>query len=377
MDARVEDTKDYFSNLMTAGELQQLMPLGRDNAFEVVKLDHLETVACLPGKTGANIVRVRRRPSALVHDSHYVFKGMPLAAYLKEPKDFKEHYETTLIHEIITLCDMVPHPNIMPPPKMLVVFTLDGKNKICGFLQPAMKNDSVDAQVIRANKKQKRLSLSLKAKWCYQMALAIRHTHRVAKTYHMDFKPGNMLVDDNENIRLIDWEQSGVSMFTHAPEVVKDQSAKESNTFKNGKRRIIYTPNQQGPRKDLKWGFPDWNVYPDWKTVCPRAAELSEVFSLGRTMWMLLEQVAQNANQTEWTPASGDIPSEWKDMVMSCQKRDPNERPELDEVVKFWEEAWEMAKAEEIKAKAMATVKKTKDSKEINMTGDADGSKVA
>ncbi|CCF45945.1 hypothetical protein CH063_14861 [Colletotrichum higginsianum] len=161
------------------------------------------------------------------------------------------------------------------------------------------------------------------------MALAIQHTHQVAESFHMDLKPGNILVDDENNLRLIDWEQSGFSMFTHPPEITVDQEAEEEP-------RIIYTPHVGGPRRNQKWGFPDWNVLPEWKTTCPRAAELAEVFSLGRTMWMLLEQVEQSADRARWTAAARDVPEEWKNMVMRCIERDPNNRPELDEVVAFW-----------------------------------------
>uniref|UniRef100_L2G659 Camk family protein kinase n=1 Tax=Colletotrichum fructicola (strain Nara gc5) TaxID=1213859 RepID=L2G659_COLFN len=180
--------------------------------------------------------------------------------------DFREHVEKTLLHEIRTLCTLPPHPNIMPRPRIL----------------PVRARDSVDEQVLRANKANTRLPLGLRAKWCYQMALAIQHTHQVAGSYHMDLKPGNMLVDGDDNVRLIDWEQSGVSMFTHPPEVAIDQEAEESSILNNNKKknkpRIIYTPHEGAPRKNQKWGFPDWNVFPEWKRTCPRAAELAEVF---------------------------------------------------------------------------------------------------
>ncbi|GJC90616.1 putative serine/threonine-protein kinase DDB_G0286481 [Colletotrichum liriopes] len=310
---------------------------GQPASFETVDVADLTIVGPLPGKTGARIVT--RRSFGTNSQARFVFKGMDFERYKEDSKDFREHQEKTLLHEIRTLYTLPVHPNIMPCPKTLVVVQ-DGDNKgrICGFLQPAMEKESLDEQVMRANRIGRRLPLELKAKWCYQMALAIQHTHQVANTFHMDLKPGNILVDNEDNLRLIDWEQSGFSMFTHPPEVTIDQEAEESTTINagNGKPRIIYTPHTGASRKNQKWGYPDWNVLPDWKTTCPRAAELAEVFSLGRTMWMLLEQVEQSADPTIWTSMAKDVPQEWKIMVTQCVERDPNNRPELDNVVEFW-----------------------------------------
>ncbi|KAF4873884.1 hypothetical protein CGCSCA1_v007100 [Colletotrichum siamense] len=301
--------------------------------FDLVHFSDLIHIGRLPGKTGARTVT---HPAFA---APFVFKGVNFDV---ARHDFREHVEKTLLHEIRTLCTLPPHPNIMPRPQILVVVPDGDVDRICGFLQPVMARDSVDEQVLRANKANTRLPLVLRAKWCYQMALAIQHTHQVAGSYHMDLKPGNMLVDGDDNVRLIDWEQSGVSMFTHPPEVAIDQEAEESSILNNNKKknkpRIIYTPHEGAPRKNQKWGFPDWNVFPEWKRTCARAAELAEVFSLGRTMWMLLEQVEQSPDAAVWTEASKDVPAAWKAMVMRCIERDPNDRPELDEVVAFWEE---------------------------------------
>ncbi|KAK2010951.1 phosphotransferase enzyme family protein [Colletotrichum eremochloae] len=308
-------------------------------SFETVDMADLTTVRFLPGKTGARIVT--KKSSGANPSAKFVFKGMDFERYMKDGANFREHQEKTLLHEIRTLHSLPAHPNIMPCPRALVVVRGgDGRDRICGFLQPAMEKDSMDEQVMRANRAGRRIPPALKAKWCHQMALAIRHTHRVAGTFHMDLKPGNILVDDDDNLRLIDWEQSGFSMFTHPPEVTVDQEAEEASTSAGtgtaARPRILYNPRAGPPRKNQKWGFPDWNVLPEWKVTCPRAVELAEVFSLGRTMWMLLEQVEQSTDPTIWTSMASDIPREWKSMVMRCVERDPNNRPELDEVIEFW-----------------------------------------
>jgi serine/threonine protein kinase len=123
------------------------------------------------------------------------------------------------------------------------------------------------------------------------MAAAVAHTHLVAHTYHMDIKPGNFLLDDDWNLLLIDWEQNDAPVTTVAPEIDGSWDVKLSSDgslvyskYTGPERRIMpeSTPGGNG------WNL--WNVYPIWIKQCPKAAELAEVFSLGRCMWMLLRQ---------------------------------------------------------------------------------------
>jgi hypothetical protein len=66
------------------------------------------------------------------------------------------------------------------------------------------------------------------------------------------------------------------------------------------------------------------------------------VFSLGRTMWMLLQQVTQSdvedLNQVTvyWDKKASDIPEDWKVVIGSCLDPDPNRRIGLSELVRFW-----------------------------------------
>ena len=50
------------------------------------------------------------------------------------------------------------------------------------------------------------------------MASALAAIH-ASHQYHTDLIPSNILIDDDKNAILIDWEQSGVSRFFVAPEV--------------------------------------------------------------------------------------------------------------------------------------------------------------
>ncbi|KAF9769892.1 hypothetical protein IL306_012618, partial [Fusarium sp. DS 682] len=89
-----------------------------------------------------------------------------------------------------------------------------------------------------------------------------------------------------------------------------------------------------------------------WCSEQPWALELAEVFSLGRSMWMLLRQADMDFDDiehpddlnTDWD-GSDDIPTSWKEMVDRCMSRDANERPDLFELVEFWSMEWDAQKA--------------------------------
>lgn len=228
----------------------------------------------------------------------------------------------------------------------------------CGGLFPFYPGGDVATRIDESNQKGVRLPLELKAHWCANMATAIFHTHRIAKTYHMDVKPGNFVADANDNLILCDWEQHDAPATTLAPEVDGTWDVKEDLPTHQGKRpQLKYTKYCGAPRRnvdedvlgDAPWH--SWNVFPIWINEHPWALELAEVFSLGRSMWMLLRQPESDFEDiehpdqliTDWEK-SEDIPMTWKQIVDRCMSRDANARPDLSELVGFWTNEWTMLK---------------------------------
>ncbi len=106
--------------------------------------------------------------------------------------------------------------------------------------------------------------------------------------------------------------------------------------------KLVYEKYYGPDRKNLAWGQPKWNVFPCWRDLYPRALEAAEVFSLGRTMWMLLEHVTQSEVEdlsevvVSWSDTAKDIPEDWKGIVSRCLEPNPNKRIGLLELVEFW-----------------------------------------
>ncbi|KAK1250107.1 hypothetical protein MKX08_010110, partial [Trichoderma sp. CBMAI-0020] len=178
----------------------------------------------------------------------------------------------------------------------------------------------------------------------YQEPLFDQVTH----TYHMDIKPGNFILDNQENLVLIDWEQNGAPATTLAPEADGTWDVEEQDSKDSGSMKLVYTKYTGPERRNMPEGsgqesFNVWNVFPEWQVSCPKALELAEVFALGRIMWMLLSQTASNFDEVEhpddvqvtWT-GNTNLPSCWVEIVENCMNVDPNNRPSLENLTGFW-----------------------------------------
>lgn len=335
--------------------VQSLLPVSRIFQSEGVKALSYDTVeystlAQISHLGGRGRTTVVRRSSN--SDSTYVFKGLDFGSFLESRADF-EHRKDICYHEIRTICSLPQHPNVIPSPNIFVTVRPiedDRQAYVCGALYPFMEHGTLEDQVQDTNATAGRLLLSDKARWCLQMASAVAHTHLIAHTFHMDIKPANFLVNGNRDLVLIDWEQSGAWQHTLAPEADGSWDVKYAETVispsagaDSSAPKLIYEKYCGPDRENLAWGRPKWNVFPHWRDSYPRASEAAEVFSLGRTMWMILEQVPQNRLEdaggvvVSWSEDAKDIPEDWKAMVSRCLDPDPNERIRLLEVVAFWE----------------------------------------
>ncbi|KAI9692025.1 MAG: hypothetical protein M1820_009600 [Bogoriella megaspora] len=330
-----------------------LLPLNQlslQQSIDTIEFKKLVRLNPLGGRGCTTLVHKSSDPL-----SRFVFKGTDFRSYLDHYEDGYIREEVKIFYRSVQLVSNMPrHPNIMAPPETLVTISksADATQYVCGSLYPFYTNGSLDGRIERGNEFGERIPLSCKAHWCYQMAVAIAHTHFVARTYHMDIKPGNFLIDVDGNLVLIDWEQSDTPVTTAAPEIdgtwdVEEVPAQGSNntlryTKYNGPERRNMPENTPGNN-----GWNVWNVFPEWSKQCPKALELAEVFSLGRCMWMVLRQpdmaafdgITSTEEVVEDWDSSEDIPARWKQVVQDCLKHDPNERIGLHDLVNSWDNA--------------------------------------
>lgn len=338
---------DYLSILPKLGDFAIPCP-----GKETVAFQHLTRLQQLGGRGCATLVHQSANP-----EQEWVFKGVDFRTYLFGYESGLAQEEVKAFKRSLKLLETMPsHPNILPAPKLLATLSNLSANTtvICGALYPYYSKGNLAEQIDKSNSAATKIPLPLKAKWCLQMANALLHTHYVAKTYHMDIKPGNFTLDDNQDLILIDWEQTDAPITTVAPELDGTWDAKEVWQGPSDDPTSItvkYTKYQGPERRNMPEATPGnngwnvWNSLLEWQKTCPRASELAEVFSLGRTMWILLRQYNsdhfEDVERTEeikedWD-ASEDIPATWKEMVDRCLERKPLMRPTLVEIQTFWE----------------------------------------
>lgn len=335
----------YVESLLPVCSLFQCGNL-KSHVHNTVDYSHLAQIRHLGGRGRTAVVRSSPSSKAL-----YVFKGVDFGTFLESRTDF-QHQKDVCYHEIQTISSLPEHPNIIPPPSTFVTVRKIGNDQqafICGALYPFMERGTLDDQIQNSKATGARLPLINKAAWCFQMASVIAHTHFTAHTFHMDIKPANFVLNSRQDLILIDWEQSGAALYTLAPEADGSWDVKEARTGPShqggpdsAEPKLVYEKYCGPDRKNLAWGLPEWNVFPHWRDFYPQALEAAEVFSLGRTMWMLLEQVTQNEVEeldkvvVSWSDMANDIPEGWKSVVSRCLHPDPNERIGLSELVDFW-----------------------------------------
>lgn len=331
---------DYLQQLLPLAQvLYEEVPLDTYETFDTIDISSLSYHGGFRSRGDDKLVRLQSKP-----DSLFVFRGVDFAAYLKVGSAFYL-WRFDCYHEIRTIRSLLPHPNIVAPATTFVTATeISEKPRqafICGTLSPYMYNGTLNDQVKEARDTESPLLLAEKGKWCFQMVSAIAHTHHLCETYHNDIKPSNFLIDDNRDLILIDWAQSGASRCTIAPEADGSYDVEAQPDSPTDKR--LYKKYEDPERENQPCFWPYRDVFPVWRVECPEALEAAEVFSLGRTMWMLLEEVDEGSPDdgmvtTHWKKW-GDIPDEWKAIVGRCLESDPNKRVGLLELVGLWLEA--------------------------------------
>lgn len=328
---------------------------------EVSRLS-LDSTTPLPhGVSEARIVYIDNPPETSDETSEfipeYVFKGANFEAWRKQKSEDRPldkhkravYSERSLKEELTVLCTMPPHPNIIPRPPTLVSSSTS-PGRIFGFLQPYRYKETISGQIRNANHQRIRIAPSFKAKWCLGIAEGILQTLRVAKTFHMDMKPANVLIEDDDTVRIIDWEQNGMCRATHPPEATLGENPKiqkivdKMRLDRNGQPIVIFTPQ---PRTWPEEGLRD--AYVRWKAENSRGIEAAELFMMAKTFWYLLEQKGvpkeETTDPTVWSQQSMDIPKSWKEAVEACLVENPAKRPTLETVVEFWKKQVEASHA--------------------------------
>ena len=355
--------QEYLQGLIPTKLVRtSLIPRSQQGRAAFVSLASLRFFNVLGGRGDTTLVRLDNGPH---FRRKYVYKGLSYRHFLQFGSCFED--ETKIFyHQLSLLYSLPEHPNILFPPSFLVTTkdpclgsnsSVSDEDYVCGWLYPYPENQSLQEILDDTTESGKVLSPTLKVKWACQIASALQTTH-ASHQYHMDLKPSNVLLDDDDNTILIDWEQDGASPFFLAPEadgswdVETTGLERDQDTISHGKSAtpMLAYRKYTGPPRENSSQWPQWNSFLVWQIECPYALRAAEVYSLGRTLWAIFEKVSTDDLVAErihgapqpisWNSCQDKIPSHWKEFVNRCVDPDPNTRPDLDAVVSFWEKEY-------------------------------------
>ncbi|KAK4062816.1 uncharacterized protein Triagg1_9686 [Trichoderma aggressivum f. europaeum] len=338
--------RDYLTSLLPISSIKDsLIPPARTTELHCISLESLRFSDKLGGRGGTTLTRLKDQKAG----GAYVYKGLSFRLFLEGNTVYKPERDI-FYRELGVVYSLPSHPNILCAPPFLVITGLprsvnhgiaEKVDLVCGTLYPYLERQSLQEVISRSNENHSSLPLATKAKWACQISSAMAIVHSSGQ-YHMDLKPSNMLLNNEDDVIIIDWEQCGASPFFLAPEA---DGSWDVDVFINAeKERMVYR-KFIGPLCDDFGAWPKRNVFQLWQLECRRALEAAEVYSVGRSLWVIFEQSEDvwsydrrppEAKEVAWTQRSESVPKAWKDFVSRCLSPDPNERPKFEQGERFW-----------------------------------------
>lgn len=236
-----------------------------------------------------------------------------------------------LYHELDTLLSMVEHANIISRPQNLITkrCKFGGKVAVVGFTIQYHRQGSLRDQ-LPLRRRHGTLTLEDQLRWASQIVSALKHIKTKGRGWYCDLRLDNVLLSDEDNVVLIDFEQRGVLPAFASP---LDNYLQYVNSLVNEQ---LLTPAEKMEYADLY----DMHVRPfvpkrrdrhegcvPWLCMTKSERDASELYMLGRLLWCIFEGVS--APQKElWMeylhepdiefPEFERTPLELRELISSC-----------------------------------------------------------
>ncbi|KAF2761735.1 hypothetical protein EJ05DRAFT_496635 [Pseudovirgaria hyperparasitica] len=209
-----------------------------------------------------------------------------------------------MYHELKLLLTMRPHVNVMSKPWHLVTVKdrYGGDDKTVGFILPFYEQGNL-ADIVSYRKGLGTLELKDQFRWAMQIVVALRHVKTGPAKFYSELKADNLLLDNDDNVVLIDFEQMGNWATYSAPEIhyveyCKRLSKSPHVPAAEQKRYKAILESHVGLTQDPDptYDNPVNGYYTAWTTLTPEEQEAAEVFSLGMALWCIFEGCADTRN---------------------------------------------------------------------------------
>ncbi|KAI5865744.1 hypothetical protein GGS23DRAFT_593922 [Durotheca rogersii] len=309
---RLIPNKGFAEKLVPLVHLYNLWKLPAGSWPVSVPVEDLQHISHLNGNV--SVVQLPHK-----HGSElFVFK-----TNLREPN--------SIYHELKLLLTMAPHPNIIPKPRYVVTTADDGapSPRLLGFILDYYGSGTLQS-VLEGNS---RLPLRTKMRWAMQIVRTMSAISESPAQFYSDLKPDNlMLTQDGLDLVFIDFEQAGnwdtflapelsyqlwMENLSHNPGVPLAQRERYEN--------ILKIVGRHGSGEDVLG--PTDTFRNSWKSLPPPEREQAMVFTVGKILWCIFEEVAHTRNSTDERyeketpiefPAFSRTPESLRSLIQRC-----------------------------------------------------------
>jgi hypothetical protein len=154
-----------------------------------------------------------------------------------------------------------------------------------------------------------RVSVADKTKWSLQLASALLHLHHVEGFFYPDLRLDNIVLSEDRDVIMVDFEQRGVWCEFAAPEVnaieyirllaIDDEIDPEiCDKYKSILTEMLPEWEQMGQGEGYIWPSPGYNV--PWACLTGTEEEACEVYMLGRVLWCIFEASSAPQRAAVW-----------------------------------------------------------------------------
>ncbi|KAK8056104.1 phosphotransferase enzyme family protein [Apiospora rasikravindrae] len=214
-----------------------------------------------------------------------------------------------LYHELKVLSTIPPHSNVIPRPVHIVRKTcaFGAKKAIAGFTTVYQPKGSL-RDILPRLRIHNQLHAAKQFKWCMQLTTALDHLRSTTGTYYPDLRLDNVVLSENDDIIMVDFEQRGVWCEFAAPEVnsveyIRLVAVEEriSDDVREKYQDILskLVPNYVNLEDD-QYTNPEDGYNLSWVCLSPVEQEAAEVYMLGRVLWCIFEGVSGPQKAAIW-----------------------------------------------------------------------------
>ncbi|KAF0317591.1 hypothetical protein K4K61_012688 [Colletotrichum sp. SAR11_59] len=239
-------------------------------------------------------------------------------------------YTKYLYHEMKLLLSAKPHPSIMSRPVHLVTkqCTFGSKVAVLGFTLEFHRYGTM-RDIVPFLQASNTLTPAEQFKWATQITSGVVHYRETSGTFYPDLRLDNVVLSENRDAIMCDFEQRGVWCEFASPEVNAIEYirilATDENMPDDAKDHYVellkrLCPDFESLQDREEYTNPERGYNICWWGLSPQEQESSEVYMLGRVLWCLFEGAGAPQQASIWQSYRREAHIEFPDYLRTPPK---------------------------------------------------------